>query len=247
MTSCERSFEAQARYHEKLVVEFTAEDMAIVKDAFHKARRESGKRDRRSLLLHMARAFLRGLSPDTEAKKTSKPPYQVIFHHHLPSGLSWCETEKGERPIPPETLTKALCDAEINEAGDNPGNEFVTQGQEEGPLRNGVNPLEKLDEGMAFINELYGRKKRAKPHDSPGNKKPLRRARRTIPRKVRKHVLDRDGHCCPPCGGRQAWGAAASTSRLFITSIPWLSGGPMTRGGLSHSAGAATTWCTTVR
>jgi len=50
----------QVRFHDRLVVEVTAEDMAILKDAFRKARRESGKNDRRSHLLHMARAFLQG-------------------------------------------------------------------------------------------------------------------------------------------------------------------------------------------
>ncbi|MGV8124460.1 MAG: hypothetical protein AB2L14_32330 [Candidatus Xenobiia bacterium LiM19] len=38
-----------------------------------------------------------------------------MLHRHLPSGLAWCDTPKGERPVSPEILEKALCDAEIVE------------------------------------------------------------------------------------------------------------------------------------
>jgi hypothetical protein len=193
--------------------------MAIIKDAFQKARKESGKRDRRSLLLYMARAFLQGPSPDTQANKTSKPPYQVLIHHHLPSGLSWCETEKSERPIPAETLAKALCDAEIREAGDNSENEMISLEQGKRPLRDSeqfqcrrggfqtrlygetrIKHHENPDKGMVLINELYSRMKMQKPGDSSDGRRPPRRARRTIPRKVRRHVLERDGHCCQAPG-----------------------------------------------
>ena len=38
---------------------------------------------------------------------------RVVLHRHLPSGLAWCDTPKGERPVSPEVLEKALCDAEM--------------------------------------------------------------------------------------------------------------------------------------
>jgi len=116
--SCTSEKIGQSGYHHKLVIDLTAEEMAVVHDALRKARKESGKSDRRSLLVYMARVFLQGSSPDDTVKKSAKPPYQVVFHHHLPSGLSWCETAKGERPLPLQVLEKALCDAEIREAED---------------------------------------------------------------------------------------------------------------------------------
>jgi len=56
---------------------------------------------------------------------------------------------------------------------------------------------------MEYVNELYGKMKRAAPPDSPGNKRPRRRARKTIPPAVRKRVLERDGHCCQAPGCAQ--------------------------------------------
>ncbi|MGV8120529.1 MAG: HNH endonuclease [Candidatus Xenobiia bacterium LiM19] len=102
--------QGSVKYHEKLVVDLDAEEMSVLKDAFTKAQKESGKRDRASLLLHIAKAFLEGCLP---SGKRRKPRYQIVLHRHLPSGLAWCDTLKGERPVSPEILEKALCDAEI--------------------------------------------------------------------------------------------------------------------------------------
>ena len=97
------------KYHEKLVVDLAALQMSVLQDAFTKARKESGLRDRASLLVHIAKAFLEGCPT---SGKRRKPCYQIVIHRHLPSGLAWCDTLKGERPVSPEILEKALCDVE---------------------------------------------------------------------------------------------------------------------------------------
>jgi len=43
-----------------------------------------------------------------------------VLHRHLPSGLAWCDTLKGERPVSPEILEKALCDYEIVQPDEQP-------------------------------------------------------------------------------------------------------------------------------
>ncbi|MGV8122183.1 MAG: HNH endonuclease [Candidatus Xenobiia bacterium LiM19] len=103
-------YQGSVKYHEKLVVDLDAEEMSVLKDAFTKARKESGMRDRASLLIHIAKAFLEECQSSGTRRK---PRYQIVLHRHLPSGLVWCDTPKGERPISPEVLEKALCDAEI--------------------------------------------------------------------------------------------------------------------------------------
>ena len=52
--------QGSVKYHEKLVVDLDAEQMSVLQDAFAKARKESGLRDRASLLVHIAKAFLEG-------------------------------------------------------------------------------------------------------------------------------------------------------------------------------------------
>ena len=102
--------QSSVKYHEKLVVDLDALQMSVLQDAFTKARKESGLRDRASLLVHIAKAFLEECPT---SGKRRKPRYQIVVHRHLPSGLAWCDTLKGERPVSPEVLEKALCDAEI--------------------------------------------------------------------------------------------------------------------------------------
>ena len=119
--------QGSVKYHEKLVVDLDALQMSVLQDAFTKARKESGLRDRASLLVHIAKAFLEGCPP---SGKRRKPHYQIVLHRHLPSGLAWCDTPKGERPISPEVLEKALCDAEIVEL-----DEPVTPPRDKNPER----------------------------------------------------------------------------------------------------------------
>ncbi|MHC9541295.1 MAG: hypothetical protein AB9903_17460 [Vulcanimicrobiota bacterium] len=107
------SVTAPIKYHDKLIVELSGEEMSIVKDALDRARKESGLRDRKSLLLFIVKSFLDGTV--TPGRETRKPPYHILLHHHLPSGLTWSDTMKGEMPVSPNVLEKALCDAEIIE------------------------------------------------------------------------------------------------------------------------------------
>jgi len=118
------------KYNDKLLLELSGEQMAVVKDALNKARKESGLKDRASLFQFIAMTYL---SADKMPEaKSSKPPYQIVLHHHPVTGLSWCESVNGERYIDSSTLEKAICDAEIinlcEEAG-SPGSELEPETQ----------------------------------------------------------------------------------------------------------------------
>jgi hypothetical protein len=162
-TNGEAGCKAQVKYHDRFVVELTTEEMAVIKAAFNKARKESRKKDRASLLVHMARTFLEGSSLNKAGKKRTKAPYQVVYHHHLPSGLSWCATEKGERPVARDELEKALCDAEIRDADESPENDTISQNEaishevtgEADPLRDvNQSPVDTASMGM-LITRLH--------------------------------------------------------------------------------------------
>ncbi|MHC9543063.1 MAG: HNH endonuclease [Vulcanimicrobiota bacterium] len=172
--------QGSVKYHEKLVVDLDAEQMSIIQDAFTKARKESGLRDRASLLIHIAKAFLEGCP---SSGKRRKPRYQIVPHRHLPSGLAWCDTLKGERPISPEVLEKALCDAEIVQL-DEP--ECPTGDRTGYPT---VSPTgdQSIEKGHTQYKSIY---------------KSIRKEGRAIPAPLRKKVLLRDGCTCqaPECG-----------------------------------------------
>jgi len=53
------------------VVDLDAEEMSVLNDAFDKARRKSDKRDRASLLIHIAKAFLEGCPSSGKKEKLS--------------------------------------------------------------------------------------------------------------------------------------------------------------------------------
>ena len=207
------------KYHEKLVVDLDAEQMSVIQDAFTKARKESGLRDRASLLVHIAKAFLEGCpSPG----KRRKPRYQVVIHRHLPSGLAWCDTLKGKRPVSPEVLEKALCDAEIVQLDeptaptwDRTGGPTVspTADQSIEKVHNtGITSVaddrkeaDILKEANDYINEQYMRIKAAKRKGRTQYKstyRSIRKEGRSIPAPLRKKVLLRDRCVCqaPECG-----------------------------------------------
>jgi len=195
------------KYHEKLVVDLDAEQMSVLQDAFTKARKESGLRDRASLLVHIAKAFLEGCPTSV---KRRKPHYQIVLHRHLPSGLAWCDTLKGERPVSPEVLEKALCDAEIVQLdeptaptwdqNDEKETHSCVMKEDAGSKNNDIQ-----NEARDYINEQYMRIKAAKRKGRRQYKsiyKSIRKEGRSIPAALRKKVLLRDGCTCqaPGCG-----------------------------------------------
>ncbi|MGV8121351.1 MAG: HNH endonuclease [Candidatus Xenobiia bacterium LiM19] len=173
---------APIKYHDKLIVELSGEEMTIVKDALDRARKESGLRDRKSLLLFIVKSFLAGTVTSAE---TRKPPYQILLHHHLPSGLTWSDTMKGEMPVSPNDLGKALCDAEIIEVDepDCPVRDLVErpardlQEREEKAGGSGTEPSDRQyssressslsKDGLSHVNRLYKvyKEKNRKPDD----------------------------------------------------------------------------------
>ncbi|MHC9539556.1 MAG: HNH endonuclease [Vulcanimicrobiota bacterium] len=216
---------APIKYHDKLIVELTGEEMSIVKDALDRARKESGLRDRKSLILFIVKCYLDGTV--TSGRETRKPPYQILLHHHLPSGLTWSDTMKGEMPVSPNVLEKALCDAELIEVDES---DRPTQDLVERPVRD-LHEGEKAEscckecsgresstpsmDGLSRVNRLYkiykekSRKSGNRDKSSNGNDKTQggksRRVsitEKTIPDAMRKKVLKRDGHKCqrPGCG-----------------------------------------------
>ncbi|MHC9539129.1 MAG: HNH endonuclease [Vulcanimicrobiota bacterium] len=213
--------QGSVKYHEKLVVDLDAEQMSVLQDAFTKARKESGLRDRASLLVHIAKAFLEECPT---SGKRRKPRYQIVLHRHLPSGLAWCDTPKGERPVSPEVLEKALCDAEIIEL-DEPENptwdrtdcptvsptadQSIEKGHNNGitSVAAGSKSNDILKEANDYINEQYMSIKAAKRKGRTQYKsiyKGIRKEGRAIPAPLRKKVLLRDRCTCqaPDCGRR---------------------------------------------
>jgi len=191
------------KYHEKLIADFDAEEMSVLKDAFAKAQKESGLRDRASLLLHIARAFLEGCQSSGARRK---PRYQIVLHRHLPSGLTWCDTPKGERPVSSEVIQKALCDAETVEL-DEPDDPTWDHGDERETCSGimnedaGSKKSEMQNEALDHVNEQYMKVKAAKrkghkPHKDENSEG------RNIPAALRKKILLRDGYTCqaPGCG-----------------------------------------------
>ena len=219
------SVTAPVKYHDKLIVELSGEEMSIVKDALDRARKESGLRDRKSLLLFIVKSFLDGTA--TSGRESRKPPYQILLHHHLPSGLTWSDTMKGEMPVSSNVLEKALCDAEIIEVDEPdcpikvlpecPARELHEGEKAEGAGResSGRESSSPSMDGLSRVNRLYkiykekNRKSEDRDKGSSGNDKaPGGRRRRsaktekTISDAMRKKVLKRDGHKCqrPGCG-----------------------------------------------
>ncbi|MHC9539065.1 MAG: HNH endonuclease [Vulcanimicrobiota bacterium] len=201
--------QGSVKYHEKLVVDLDALQMSVLQDAFTKARKESGLRDRASLLVHIAKTFLEGCPT---SGKRRKPRYQIVLHRHLPSGLAWCDTLKGERPVSPEVLEKALCDAEIIELDeptaptweqdDEKETDSSVMKEDAGSKSNDI-----LKEANDYINEQYMSIKAAKRKGRTQYKsiyKGIRKEGRAIPAPLRKKVLLRDRCTCqaPDCGRR---------------------------------------------
>lgn len=166
------------KFHEKLIIELTGEEMAVIADALAKARKESGFTSRAELLTYMARAFLDGLPGSGEG--ASRPPYQIVLHHDPLAGITWTETPKGVVPVSPEVFEKGCCDAHLLD---------LTEGEER-PTWEPITPAE--------VNARYCACKNGK---KPGKRSG--RLRPTIPPALRRKVLLRAGHRCERCGATQ--------------------------------------------
>ena len=213
------SMTAPIKYHDKLIVELSGEEMSIVKDALDRARKESGLRDRKSLLLFIVKNFLADTHAD--GRESRKPPYQILLHHHLPSGLTWSDTMKGEMPVSCNVLEKALCDAEIIEVdepdcpiqdlAERPARDLaehsvsdLNEGEEkaEGAVRessgresSGRESSSPSKDGLSRVNKLYkiykerNRKSENRDKSSDGNDKAPRGRRRRVA-KTEKTIPD---------------------------------------------------------
>ena len=216
VTALTESLTAPIKYHDKLIVELSGEEMGIVKDALDRARKESGLRDRKSLLLFIVKSFL--TDTHTDGRETRKLPYQILLHHHLPSGLTWSDTMKGEMPVSPNVLEKALCNAEIIEVDepDCPIQDLAERPARdlhaEGCCRDSSGPSK---DGLSRVNRLYKiykeRNRKAENRDKGpggsdkalgGRRRRVVKTEKTISDAMRKKVLKRDGHKCqrPGCG-----------------------------------------------
>jgi hypothetical protein len=122
------SVDAPIKYHEKMFIDLTAEEMVIISDALAKARKESGLKGRAALLTFIAWKFLDGAC--AESPSHSRPPYQIVIHHNPLSNISWVETPQGARVVPPSIFEKASCDADIVDLEDE--SEDATMSEEEG-------------------------------------------------------------------------------------------------------------------
>jgi hypothetical protein len=110
--------DGHVKYHEKVFIDLTAEEMAIISDALEKARKQSGLKGRAALFTHIARTFLNGSSGEDSSQ--SRPPYQIVIHHNPLSNISWVETPQGTRVVPQSVFEQASCDADIIDLEDEP-------------------------------------------------------------------------------------------------------------------------------
>jgi 5-methylcytosine-specific restriction endonuclease McrA len=151
----------------------------------------------------------------------SKPPYQVVIHTDPLSGISWTDTPGGACPVPPATLEKALCDAEIIDLADVEGNPTwelrelegatgeVEQSIESGTgnalqtaISSGGSDVQVLT--VEEVNALY-RKCKKENKGRKGRRAKMGRTvrkRRTISPALRQKIFLLAGHRCQRCGSR---------------------------------------------
>ncbi len=96
------------KYLEKMVLELTAEQAAVIHDALTRAGKESGMKDRASLFSYMAKRFLDN-THGSPGEVSKKPPYQVVIHHHPGSGVTWTESTRGPVYMPQAAFDRVLC------------------------------------------------------------------------------------------------------------------------------------------
>ncbi len=201
------------KYHEKMLVELSGEQAAVIRDAFRKARKESGYSDRASLFAYMARTFLEGGGKQCGSSK--KPPYQVVIHHHPGAGIAWIETGKGPLYVPAASFERVLCDAEIVElpaAGAEEEERQVNAAEETGddgrtkePAHTDGERYGESENPLDGVNRLFDLYRERARSGKERVKKTGKNPTGTMPPALRKKVLLRDGGRCqvPGCGRSQ--------------------------------------------
>lgn len=189
------------------MLELENDRMAIITKALEKAQKETGERDRCALLEYIARVFLESESSGC----TDEAPYRITIHHIPETGVAWTEGPAGPKYVPENTLSEALCDAEIIDLREesaikkkNPGNSMTQELNAQGCCSTVDNitkhPLK--DPGSLSLC------RKDKPQGEGMEKDPYRhgqRLRRTIPLTLRRQVLERDGrqYTAPGCGHKK--------------------------------------------
>jgi hypothetical protein len=114
--ACDERKEEPVRYSSKLVLELEHDRLALIRQAFSKARKETGSRERGALLEHISRRYLE----NDAAGSREGSPYRIIFHHIPGTSVTWAEGGAAALRIPPSALSEALCDAEILDLREDP-------------------------------------------------------------------------------------------------------------------------------
>jgi hypothetical protein len=181
-----------ARYRTRLILDIENERMAVLEQAFEKAREETGERGLPALLEHIARVFLDG----APAGSGMSPAYRITLHQDPLSGVAWVEGAAGPQYVPESTVQEALCDAEILDLREDPSASAKGKdGQASPPAEPGHGPgCCREDAGKhPGKNPTWDRKR-----SDPARRGP--RLRRTIPLTLRRKVLERDGRKCTTPG-----------------------------------------------
>jgi hypothetical protein len=195
-----------ARYRTKLILDIENERMAVLEQAFKKAREETGERGLPALLEHIARVFLDG----APSGSGMSPAYRITLHQDTLSGVAWVEGAAGPQYVPESTVQEALCDAEILDlrnvgAGLKPApTERKTATGKDGQ----ASPPAEIGHGPGCCREDAAKQPGKNPTWDRNRNDPARRGprlRRTIPLTLRRKVLERDGRKCtnPGCNNHR--------------------------------------------
>jgi hypothetical protein len=202
--ACDGQGEAPVRYRSKLVLELEHDRLALILQAFSKARKETGSRERGALLEHISRRYLEN---DTAGSREGSP-YRITFHHIPETSVTWAEGGAGALRIPPSALSEALCDAEILDLREEPAVRAPKAGltrEAAATVASTAAPAAPVcsgrDNGALPAAEASFLSAAPSPKDSAHHGP---RLRRTIPVTLRRQVLSRDMHQCavPGCTHR---------------------------------------------
>jgi hypothetical protein len=212
--ACYGHQEAPVRYRSKLVLELEHDRLALIMQAFSKARKETGLKERGALLEHISRAYLENQA----AESCEGSPYRITFHHIPGTSVTWAEGGVSALRIPPSTLSEALCDAEILDLREEP--------PPQAPQVDLPRILSRAAQESSALSPILGEVARestaarsGKGEEAPAAADAIpvgaapwprdperhgKRLRSTIPKTLRRQVLARDMHQCsvPGCTHR---------------------------------------------